>query len=97
MQEALARIWSDLLRQTAPGAHDDFFAVGGHSLLATQLVSRIHERFGIDLPLTAVFLHPTLAGLAGRIEEAMVAEIESLSEAEARALLDRQEAGANGD
>ncbi|HEY2740025.1 MAG TPA: condensation domain-containing protein, partial [Thermoanaerobaculia bacterium] len=71
-EEVLAALWSDLLGAGLVGSvgrEDDFFARGGHSLLATQLVSRVRTTFGIELPLRAVFEHPTLAGLAREIEQ----------------------------
>ncbi|HEX3529114.1 MAG TPA: amino acid adenylation domain-containing protein, partial [Thermoanaerobaculia bacterium] len=71
-EEVLAGLWSDLLGAGLVGSvgrEDDFFARGGHSLLATQLVSRVRTAFGIELPLRAVFEHPTVAGLAQEIEQ----------------------------
>ncbi|WP_330180111.1 non-ribosomal peptide synthase/polyketide synthase [Nocardia sp. NBC_01503] len=49
------------------GADDGFFELGGNSLLATRLVAAIRERCGIDLPMQALFLDPTPAGIAARV------------------------------
>ena len=66
-EEQLAAIWSDVLGIKQIGVHDDFFALGGHSLLATQLISRIRDGLNTELPLLALFNHPTVAGLAVEI------------------------------
>ncbi len=63
-EAALAAIWENLLGLDQVGALDDFFALGGHSLLATQLMSRIREQLGLNLPLNTLFDHPTVAELA---------------------------------
>jgi amino acid adenylation domain-containing protein len=69
-EELLAGIWSSLLRVSSIGPQDSFFDLGGHSLLATQVVSRVREVFGVELPLRALFETPTLSALAVRIQEA---------------------------
>ncbi|MEW5928739.1 MAG: non-ribosomal peptide synthetase, partial [Gemmatimonadota bacterium] len=63
-ERRLAEIWAEVLRVERVGATDDFFALGGHSLLATQVVSRVRQAFGAELPLRAVFERPTLGDLA---------------------------------
>jgi amino acid adenylation domain-containing protein len=64
VQERLAAIWAEVLRVERIGAHDNFFELGGHSLLATQVLSRVREAFGVELPLRAIFNTPTVAGIA---------------------------------
>ena len=70
IEALLAEIWAGVLGLERVGALDDFFALGGHSLLATQVVSRVREACGVDLPLRALFEATTLAALARQIEEA---------------------------
>ncbi|HEX2207304.1 MAG TPA: beta-ketoacyl synthase N-terminal-like domain-containing protein [Longimicrobium sp.] len=83
VEEAVAGIWEELLGISPIGIHDDFFALGGHSLLATQIISRCRDGFGLELPLKAIFEAPTIARFAALVEDAIVAEIDALTDEEA--------------
>ena len=67
----LAELVGDLLGVHPIGVGDNFFLLGGHSLLGTQLIVRVHDAFGVELSLRAVFDHPTLADLAREVERAL--------------------------
>jgi acyl carrier protein len=85
-EAAVAEIWAGVLGVRQVGVHDNFFRLGGDSLHATQAVSRMSAAFQIELPVTAMFREPTVAGQAVLIEEMLVEEIEALPEEEARRL-----------
>jgi amino acid adenylation domain-containing protein len=55
IEEAVARIWSQVLGRSEIGVEDDFFEIGGHSLLATQILSRLQQAFRVAIPLRSLF------------------------------------------
>jgi amino acid adenylation domain-containing protein len=63
-EEALARIWQELLHLDRVGRHDNFFELGGHSLYAMRLVSKLTEQFNVRVSVVAIFQHPTLEAIA---------------------------------
>jgi non-ribosomal peptide synthetase component F/acyl carrier protein len=68
VEAALVSIWEDILGAKQVSLTDNFFDLGGHSLLATQLISRVRERFRIELPLRTVFEMPRLDEFAAVVE-----------------------------
>jgi len=77
VEEVIASVWSTILGVERIGLHDNFFELGGHSLKATQVVSRLGQAFGLDLPVRALFEAPTLASLATSIETSLLEEVAS--------------------
>jgi acyl carrier protein len=64
LEEALARIWQQVLDVERVGRLDNFFDLGGHSLLATRVVTRISHALDLELSLRVLFERPTIAALA---------------------------------
>ncbi|MCF5332595.1 amino acid adenylation domain-containing protein, partial [Pseudomonas syringae] len=79
VEHALAEIWQALLGLERVGRHDHFFELGGHSLLAVQLVSRLRQRFEVEVALRDVFAEPTLQGLARQVANARLSAQTSLT------------------
>jgi amino acid adenylation domain-containing protein len=69
VEEVLAGIWAEVLRLERVGVAESFFDLGGHSLLAMRVVSRVQELFDMELPLQALFEHPTVEELARVVAE----------------------------
>lgn len=82
VQQRLATIIASLLHLDQIGANDNFFLLGGHSLLGTQLIARVNETFGVELPLLQLFDHPTLAEMSGAIEKLILAKLATASAGE---------------
>jgi acyl carrier protein len=99
LEEQLAAIWGEVLSLEHIGVHDDFFALGGHSLQTMQVLTRLHERLDVELPLHTLFEAPTVDQLAVAITQRqaeseqpddiaqLLAELEGLSDADLSALL----------
>jgi amino acid adenylation domain-containing protein len=67
-ERELVHLWQELLGVPQVGVSDNFFDLGGHSLLAVRLVSRMHARFGVDVPLAMLLREPTIERLAAWLD-----------------------------
>ncbi len=104
IEETIINIWQEFLPVKQIGIHDNFFDFGGHSLPAIQVISRLRERFQIEVPLRNLLLEtPTVAGIAEIIQahqtetssqdevEALLAMVETLSPEEIQTRLVEEE------
>ena len=71
-EQKIAEIWAEVLRRdlNTISIDDNFFDLGGHSLMATQVVSRIRERFALEIPMRAMFDRPTISRLGAAVMQA---------------------------
>ncbi|MGC4792027.1 amino acid adenylation domain-containing protein [Micromonospora sp. DT178] len=66
-ERTVARVWGEVLGTDEVGVHDNFFQIGGHSLLATRVAVRLRTVLRVDVPVRALFDHPTVARLVGAL------------------------------
>lgn len=86
-EQAVARIWQELLGVKELGTRDNFFELGGHSLMMMQVLARLRAQFQINITMREFFQKPTIAGLAEALEDCLTDEISQLTEAEAQSLV----------
>jgi thioesterase domain-containing protein/SAM-dependent methyltransferase/acyl carrier protein len=65
----LARLWEEVLGVEPISVESNFFELGGHSLLAVRLFALIERKFGLKMPLAALFRSPTVAQLASSLRQ----------------------------
>lgn len=67
MVARVAEIWAQVLDRPHVGPHANFFEMGGDSLRGTQVLAKLQDVYGVELPLESLFDAPTVAGLAAKI------------------------------
>jgi acyl-CoA synthetase (AMP-forming)/AMP-acid ligase II/acyl carrier protein len=87
VEQRVAGIVAGLLGLEQIGMDDNFFLLGGHSLLGAQIIARVGDTFGVDLPLHILYDAPTVAELAAEIERVVLATLEEMSDDEIQRLL----------
>ena len=75
VEQKMTEIVGSLLQLERIGVEENFFMMGGHSLLGTQLIARLREAFGVELPLRRLFDAPTIRNLAAEIERLVPARL----------------------
>jgi amino acid adenylation domain-containing protein/thioester reductase-like protein len=70
-ERIIAEIWRQVLAVDEVGVEDDFHDLGGHSLLLVQMIGKVREQLGRELPLAYLLPHRTVASLAEAVDEGL--------------------------
>jgi acyl-CoA synthetase (AMP-forming)/AMP-acid ligase II len=87
IEQRMAEIVCGLLNLQQVGVDDNFFLMGGHSMLGAELIERIAQTFGVDIPLLTLFEGPTVRQMSESVECAILARVETMSDEEVEQLL----------
>ena len=78
----MVEVFQELFGLPNLGIYHSFFHLGGDSLLAVQLVARIRDRFGVQLPLRAIWDIHTVTDVAVLVARTLDADAAPAAEAE---------------
>jgi acyl-coenzyme A synthetase/AMP-(fatty) acid ligase/thioesterase domain-containing protein/acyl carrier protein len=78
VEETVSAIWRALLKRPQIDRDADFFDLGGDSLLTLELMLRLEEALGVELPVTMIYDYPTVAWLSQAIESEAAPEFSPL-------------------
>jgi acyl carrier protein len=67
LEQALAKIWREVLDVKEVSLADNFFRRGGHSLKAMQVVARVRRELGLQITLADMFKTNDLQELAAML------------------------------
>ena len=67
-ENILVNIWKAVLRRDIISIHDNFFHIGGDSIKAIQVNARL-AKYDLRLSIRDLFTQPTIAGLAGLVQQ----------------------------
>lgn len=65
----ISKIWKDVVGINKVGIYDNFFDLGGNSMHLVKAYNRIKDEISADLPITALFEHPTIYTLSRFIQK----------------------------
>jgi acyl transferase domain-containing protein len=81
-EAGVVEVFQELFGLPNLGIYHNFFHLGGDSLLAVQLVGRIRDRFGVRIPLRAIWDVQTVSDVAVLVARALDADAAPAAEAE---------------
>ncbi|NUT40209.1 MAG: acyl carrier protein [Thermoactinospora sp.] len=69
-ENAVLRLWSEILGVEVTSADQDFYDLGGQSLAMVQFVAMVESEFGVELPIEVLFAEGLTAAEAALAIEA---------------------------
>ncbi|GAA0822752.1 hypothetical protein GCM10009525_11510 [Streptosporangium amethystogenes subsp. fukuiense] len=81
-EEALGRIWAEVLAVERVGTHDDFFDLGGDSIASLRVTSRVRRAFDVEISPRELFTAPTIGALAEVVQERILASFERVAQSQ---------------
>lgn len=81
-EEALVRIWAEVLGIERIGVEDDFVTIGGDSINSLRIVARMRTAFGVEVTPRDLFDASTIAALATTIRDRILAMVMQLAAAQ---------------
>ncbi|GHO82466.1 non-ribosomal peptide synthetase/type I polyketide synthase [Dictyobacter formicarum] len=74
VEELVINILADILQLERISTQDNFFEIGGHSLLGAQVIARIRQALGVEVPIYTLFETETTGEFCAVVEEALRTE-----------------------
>jgi phthiocerol/phenolphthiocerol synthesis type-I polyketide synthase E len=83
LEKQIANLWQELLGVEEADIRESFLELGGNSLMAVQLISRVRDVFGVELPVGDFLRSPTIMAMAeavalGQAQSGETSEVEEL-------------------
>ncbi len=77
LEAQVGAIIGGLLGTKDLGVNDNFFLLGGNSFLGIQIIARVREKFGVEVPLHTLFEAPTIADLSAEVAQLRAGSVEA--------------------
>jgi acyl carrier protein len=74
VERTVAGVWRELLGYDRVGTADNFYALGGSSLLTARLVTRLRERYDVDLAPEQFLVADTVGAQATIVRDLLGAD-----------------------
>jgi phthiocerol/phenolphthiocerol synthesis type-I polyketide synthase E len=76
LEEILVEMLEEVMELHPIGVTDNFIEIGGHSLIASQVISRIWEKFGVEIKISQFMDMPTIRQVGEFIYDRLLEENE---------------------